>query len=204
MPQRGILAINRGATRPVFSHCALLFNLRCVRPMKVLALLRHAKAVKDDPGGDHARALTPAGRDAAASAGHRLAPYLVEGFLAVASDARRTRDTAQLAFPALVEALQLEPGAYAADPKALLGLIRELPEDAPGAILVGHNPGLSALAVLLAARGEPRDLARIGEGLATADAVVFEMPDGWRETAPGTGRVMAFLQRTERTVPRRS
>lgn len=165
--------------------------------MKTLVLLRHAKAVKDDPGGDHARSLSAAGREAAAIAGQRLRPLLPAGFLLAASDARRTRETALHGFPDLAAAVRLEPAAYAAEAETLLDLIRDFPSDAPAAVLVGHNPGLSELAALLAGQDEARDLARVAQGLATADTVVFEIADDWRALKPGTGRVTAVLARKD-------
>ena len=163
--------------------------------MKTLVLLRHAKAVKDDPDGDHARSLNAAGREAATAAGERLRPLLPLGVLIAASDARRTRETALHAFPDLAQAVRLEPSAYAAAPETLLDLIRDFPAEAPAAVLVGHNPGLSELAAVLAGHGDAQHVARLAHGMATADAVVFEVADDWRGVKPGSGRVMAFLAR---------
>lgn len=162
--------------------------------MIILALLRHAEAVKTHGDGDHARPLSGAGRDAAAAAGRRLAELLPHGFMVVASDARRTRQTAELAFPtAGADEVRLEPFLYAAPASDLLATIRDLPAAYPAVVLVGHNPGISELASMLAGEGAPDDLARVAEGLAPADAVILSFPTGWGAVSPKAGRVAAVL-----------
>lgn len=166
--------------------------------MKLLALLRHAKAVKDDPGGDHARPLAEVGRQAAEMAGQRLRNCLPADVLVVASDACRTRQTAGLAFPSCeASRFRLEPALYAASSAALLAFVRGLSADISAAALVGHNPGISELASTLAGQGDAKDLARLAEGLSTADAVVLTFPNGWGAVAPGAGRVTALLVRQD-------
>ena len=166
--------------------------------MTVLALLRHAKAVKDDPGGDHARALSDTGRAAAAAAGERLSRSLPSNFQVFASDARRTRQTAELAFPSHAGLrLHLEPALYAASLGSLMTFVEQLPADVSAAVLVGHNPGLSELAFTLAGSGDPADLERLAEGLATADAVVLDLPEGWAGVAPRSARVVSLLARKD-------
>ena len=166
--------------------------------MTVLALLRHAKAIKDDPGGDHARALSETGRAAAAVVGERLSRSLPSDVQVFASDARRTRQTAELAFPSHAGLrLHFEPALYAASLKSLMAFVRQLPADVSAAVMVGHNPGLSELALALAGDGDPADLARLAGGLATADAVVLDLVDGWAGAGPRSGRVISVLARKE-------
>ena len=171
-------------------------RLRYASAMTILALLRHAKAVKDNPGGDHARRLSRAGQAAAEITGQRLRPLLPPDVLVIASDASRTRQTAELAIPSHVAALMwLEPALYAARPGVLLSFLRGLPADVPAAVLVGHNPGISELALTLAGEGDPADLARVAQGLATADAVMFTFGTSWADLAPKTGHVTVMLAR---------
>lgn len=167
--------------------------------MTVLALLRHAKAVKDDPGGDHARALSDTGRAAAAVAGERLSRSLSSDVQVFASDARRTRQTAELAFPSSHAGLRLhlEPALYAASLGSLMAFVRQLPIDVSAAVLVGHNPGISELAFALAGEGDSADLERLAGGLATADAVVLDLADGWAGAGPRSGRVVSLLARKD-------
>lgn len=166
--------------------------------MTILALLRHAKAVGHDAGGDHARPLTEGGREAATAAGRRLRRLLPPDVVVIASDARRTRQTAELAFPAgEASHLRIEPSLYAALPGDILATVRGLPEEHPAVVLVGHNPGLSELAAVLAGRGEAAELARLSEGLATADAVILDFAARWGAVAPQTGRLVALLARAD-------
>ncbi len=47
-----------------------------------------------------------------------------------------------------------EDGLYLAEPAAILALVREVPQTAKTVMVVGHNPGLHALALELTGRGE--------------------------------------------------
>ncbi|MDX7949684.1 histidine phosphatase family protein [Lichenihabitans sp. Uapishka_5] len=153
--------------------------------MTVLALLRHAEATKQAPGGDHARPLSQAGRGAATAVGERLTQLLPSGTALLVSDAARTRETAALAFPTWEPAhVTIEEAIYEAHPEALLSLLRALPPGLPGAVLVGHNPGISVLAALLAAGGPASDPARLAQGLATAEAALFRFDSDWAGLAP--------------------
>ena len=71
--------------------------------------------------------------------------------LAMVSPAERARSTWELASAELAAPppTRFEERAYAASGSALLGLVRELPDEVQTAVLVGHNPGLEDLASAL-------------------------------------------------------
>ncbi len=87
--------------------------------------------------------------------------------------------------------MRLEPRLYAATRDELVAYLRDLPE-VEEVMLVGHNPGLQELALLLASPSGERD--RIDEKLPTGALVTLELDvDGWGETVPGCGRVSSLV-----------
>lgn len=171
--------------------------------MKALLLLRHAKSSWDDPAlADFDRPLARRGIDAAARMGREIARRGWFPDRALVSAARRTRDTWRIltdAWPAQPPA-DLRDDIYEAAPEAILAAIRDAPENAPTLLVVGHNPGLEDLSVLLAAAdSQPRPLARLREKFPTGALARFECAGPWRDLSPGACRLTHFL--TPKTLP---
>ncbi len=150
---------------------------------RTLILLRHAKSSWDDPGlEDFERPLNARGVRACAVMAHyirkrRLAPDLV-----LASPAARVRETLRRITAALDTEWQYDwqRALYMADPAALLAALRAAPDAAGAVMLVGHNPGLAALARSLAGT-DP-----FGK-FPTAALATFECAiDAWPDLAPAT------------------
>jgi phosphohistidine phosphatase len=162
-----------------------------------LILLRHAKALKSAPGeSDFDRALAERGAADAAKIGafltrHRLVPDRV-----VVSPALRARDTwNHLArnCPA-APAPSYEPRLYDAKAGAILAVAKES-SDAAAVLIVGHNPGLHELAVLLIASGDVETRERLQENLPTAGLVVIDFAlDAWDKLHPRSGRLELFVE----------
>lgn len=117
--------------------------------MKRLTLLRHGHAETRAEGGDFYRTLSSQGRleverSATAIALTRFAPDLI-----VASAAQRTQDTAAVLKAHLrTEAIiETTPKLYHASISVLLEVIHETPDAVGDLLLVGHNPGISELAL---------------------------------------------------------
>lgn len=115
--------------------------------MPELILMRHAKA---EPAGidaaDFARALTPAGRAAAAQAAHGLAAAGIRIERLLYSPARRTSETAVIAARELALAatqMQEVPELYLATPAAIRAALQRHHAGATTILIVGHNPSLS-------------------------------------------------------------
>lgn len=139
----------------------LRLALRCPRsrptegPLpRTLLLVRHAKSSRDDPElPDRARPLNKRGtRDAAAMA-RRVALRPNRPELIVTSPALRARRTAE----AMAAAVELEPEALVVDERIydasaddLLDVIRALDPRVERVMLVGHHPGMTDVANLLA------------------------------------------------------
>jgi phosphohistidine phosphatase len=167
---------------------------------RTLLLLRHAKSSWDQAGSaDSERPLAPRGIRAAPLIGAEMARRGWRPDQVLCSPARRTRQTWELVAGELAAGalepppVRYEPALYLAAPAALLRLIRAAPPDAARLLLVGHNPGLQELAVLLAGRGEGDALARLRAKLPTGGLVVLTLDAGWGSVAAGTAALEAFV-----------
>lgn len=143
-----------------------------------LLLLRHAEAASP-PGGDFseqadlARPLTAEGRLAASRCGAWLRAKALAPDVVLCSPARRTRETLaglEPFQPPPAHPTQFCPDIYEAPASALLERIRQAPPEARTILLIGHNPGISALARWLDDQAEVLD-----QGFATASLAVFHM-----------------------------
>ena len=165
--------------------------------MRKLLLLRHAKAELGIAGQrDFDRALAERGHKAAALMGEYLARQGLRPDLALVSPARRTKETWELALAAFDEAppLRLEDGIYEAAPGTLIGLINTVAPGVHTLLLVGHNPGMEALADILVGSGSPAARARMDEKFPTAGLAVIDLDvDRWSAVEPGTGRLDRFV-----------
>lgn len=186
-----------------------------------LVLLRHAKSDWPDVP-DHDRPLAKRGRRDAPVAGRWLKREGYVPELVLCSTARRTRETWKLAASEIGASPQVryEPEAYAATAGTLLELIHGIPARCDTALLIGHNPGISQLAVLLAepwedarapqqgeapphpedtaskqqlkAPAAPGPLQRAKAGFPTAAAAVLEFQGDWSSLDPGQARMLDF------------
>jgi phosphohistidine phosphatase len=162
--------------------------------VKRLHLLRHAKSSWDDPSlDDHERPLAPRGRKAAAVVAAWMADNRVRPELVLCSTATRTRQTLARVLPALGDpGVVYDDGLYHVGADRLLERLHAVSDDVGEAMLVGHNPGLQELALVLAAPGPERD--RLAGKLPTGALVTFEADvDCWAELAPGGASVAVFV-----------
>lgn len=167
---------------------------RIVGIMKRLFLLRHAKSAWDDPAlRDRDRPLAPRGRKAAKRVGRWAKKHAVNPQLVVCSSAIRAQQTLQRVLPSIGEPeVWVEITLYAAGAKTLLARIRALPDEADEVMLVGHNPGLMEVLLLLAAPGKLRDRAAVN--LPTGALAKLEMDVArWVDVAPGVARLTEFV-----------
>jgi phosphohistidine phosphatase len=123
---------------------------------------------------------------------HRIRPQLV-----VCSTAVRAKQTLERALPGLGEpAVWFEVTLYAAGAETLLARIQTLPDEVDEAMLVGHNPGLMDVLLLLAAPSAVRD--RAGANVPTGALAELEMDVGhWAEVSPGKARLSRFVMPRE-------
>ncbi len=160
-------------------------------------LFRHAKAERSEQAKpDHIRALIRRGRDDAARIGAYMANHALIPDRIVTSPAKRTQETWQIAAaalpsapaPAIVETL------YDASPQALFAVIKDSPENVHTLLVVGHNPGLHELALMLTASGDIDARESLGEKLPTSGLVIIDFAfDDWRKLHPLSGRLERFV-----------
>ncbi len=148
-------------------------------------LLRHAKSSWDDPAlDDHDRPLARRGLKASARLARWIRESNVRPGLVLCSTAVRARETLVRIEPALeAPAVVFEAGLYHAWADDLLARLQTVADDVAEVLLVGHNPGLEELCMLLAAPGELRD--RVVVDLPTGALATLEAQVGrWADLAP--------------------
>jgi phosphohistidine phosphatase len=165
--------------------------------MRRLMLLRHAKSDWSRAGlSDHDRPLNARGREAAPKIGAYMMRHALVPDLIIASTATRVRETLDLMLAAFESAPKVtyDARAYEAGASALLDVLRETPRDIHSLLLVGHNPGLAELAMLLVATGNSEASARLADKFPTgALAVIGVALDDWAKMRPRSGRLDRFI-----------
>lgn len=166
--------------------------------MKTLILLRHAKSGWDDPvATDFDRPLNPKGRKAALAVGREMRERGIAFDRAIASPAVRVVDTLEEVGEGYGRPIRpvYDQRLYLASAQALLERIRGIGDEVGRLLLVGHNPGLERLTLMLT-----RD---DGDGLREAAAAKYPtaavaeiaLPvERWRDVAEGAGRLQRFIR----------
>jgi phosphohistidine phosphatase len=167
--------------------------------MHQLLLLRHAKSSWDDATlPDRDRPLNKRGRRSAAAMRQALHQLGLAPDLVLVSPARRTRETLAGLEPwdetPLVESVEV---LYLATAQQMVLVMRGVPETVRSVLLIGHNPGLHELAVLLSGAAhadDPSGLAkRLAEGFPTGALAELSIAGSWQQLDAGSGRLVRFL-----------
>jgi phosphohistidine phosphatase len=161
-----------------------------------LELLRHAKSSWDDPGlADRDRPLAPRGIKAC----DRLRKHIRKSGLApdlvLCSPAARAVQTWEgiRAGLAVEHSVRIEDSLYAADADRLLARLNDVSEAAESVLLIGHNPALEELALVLAGDGEAEALRRMRSKFPTGGLASLTFDGAWRGLERGVGRLEAFV-----------
>ncbi len=114
--------------------------------------------------------------------------------LALVSDARRTRQTFEHVAAALPRPPRavITPALYGASADEILEATSAVGDEVGRLLVVGHNPGIGALARQLAGSGETADLGRLAARFPTACLAVIDVPDPWSVPA-GNGRLTGLV-----------
>lgn len=167
--------------------------------MKTLTLLRHAKSGWDAPvARDFDRPLNARGRKAARAMGREMRRLGLGFDLVLASPAVRVTETlTELAqgYGAAVDT-QFDEAIYLAPVESLLAQIRAVVDSDARLLLVGHNPGMEQLALLLSGAGPLRDEIATKYPTGALAEIVFDVTH-WRDVAPGEGRIARFVRPRE-------
>ncbi|GAA3171457.1 MULTISPECIES: SixA phosphatase family protein [Streptomyces] len=159
-----------------------------------IVLLRHAKAEWTQES-DHERPLADRGRKDAPAAGRRLAGAGITPDLTLCSTAARTRETWKLFVGELPQRPKTvyDERLYEASLGELIAVLNETSDEVADLLVVGHNPGVHALADALAGEAEGDLLARMNRGgFPTSAMAVIEFNGSWKSVEHGVGRLTAY------------
>lgn len=165
--------------------------------MHQLILMRHAKAerARDDQA-DHDRSLSPAGRDAALRMRARLRALAIEPDVVLTSSARRTRETLDcVAFWDERPNIETLDTLYMASAARMIETLRGLRETMRSVMVIGHNPGLHELALVLAAGAPAESEARraLEAGYPTARLTDFLILTPWHDLRAQGARLQRVI-----------
>lgn len=159
-----------------------------------ILLLRHAKADWPEVS-DHDRPLAERGRKDAPAAGRWIAGTGIRPDLTLCSTASRTRETWKLVVHELPQRPKTvyEERLYEATVGDLLALLNETSDEVRDLLLIGHNPGMHALADALSGSADGDALARMERGgYPTAAVAVVGFRGTWKSVEHGVGRLLQY------------
>jgi phosphohistidine phosphatase len=165
-----------------------------------LILVRHAKSSYPHGVPDYGRPLAGKGRRNAQAAGRWFVQEGPRLSLVLCSDATRARHTWEIVRSELVlakadAAVRLEPDLYGASPSEVVELVRALPDDVTGVVVVGHEPTMSGTVLLLAGDdSDPDALLRVKQKFPTSAVAVVGIAGSWADLAPGGGALETFVK----------
>lgn len=167
--------------------------------MKRLTLLRHAKSGWDDPvSRDFDRPLNAKGKRAARTIGHYLREHDLHFDRIAGSPAVRVVETLEEVAAALGETIApaWDKRVYLASGVTLLDVVHDTPDEAGSLMLVGHNPGLEDLILMLVpdrAGDEARDQVEEKFPTASIAEIMFDT-NHWADIKPDSGRLVRFVR----------
>ncbi|HTG38463.1 histidine phosphatase family protein [Sphingomonas sp.] len=166
--------------------------------MPSLTLLRHAKSSWDDPvTRDFDRPLNPRGRRAASVVGSWMRREGLVFDHVAASPAVRVIETLDGVREGYGRSFEpaWDRRIYLASAATLLDLVHELPAGTQHALMVGHNPGLEDLVLMLVpdrAGDALRDAVEVK--YPTAAVATLRWGGDWGDAATGAARLERFVR----------
>jgi phosphohistidine phosphatase len=166
--------------------------------LKTLTLLRHAKSGWDDPvTRDFDRPLNAKGKRAAQTVGRHLRDLGLAFDHVVASPAIRVGETLDAVTAGYGRTLapMWERRIYLASSATLLDVVHELPADAERVLMVGHNPGLEDLVMMLVPQTADGLRALVEEKYPTATLAELTLAaDTWNGVASGGATLTRYIR----------
>lgn len=165
--------------------------------MKSLTLLRHAKSSWNDPvARDFDRPLNPRGRRAARTVGRQMCAEALAFDAIMASPACRVIETLEEVGQACpLGAAVYDQRIYLAATATLLEIIHETSDDARRLLLVGHNPGLENLALLLARADGSALRGELELKYPTGTLAEIQFPvERWADVEEESGSLVRFIR----------
>jgi phosphohistidine phosphatase len=169
--------------------------------MRRLMLLRHAKTETDAPSGrDQDRRLDERGHRDSAMIGDWLGRHPPFPDLVQVSPAVRAKQTWELAWEVMKTHapkphVEFVPELYGAEPAQILESIRSASVSDPKRLMVvGHNPGMHELALMLAGSGDAAGRQALADNLPTSGLAVFDFAtNNWNDVAFRRGKLILFV-----------
>lgn len=164
--------------------------------MITITIFRHAKT--EHPQAEQAdfdRELTRRGRKDAAAMGAYFADESLWPDLVLCSTSMRTRQTLELAFEGTpAPEVLFEDALYLASAPTLASRLRKVNAGKHHVMIIGHNPGMQALTLMLTGSGAAEARAAVATKFPTAAVAVlsFEV-NGWRAIRAGGGQLQRFV-----------
>lgn len=170
--------------------------------MKTLYLLRHAKT---EPGEatqqDHERRLLGRGQRDAMHLGEWLGKQLWRPDLVLCSSSVRTRQTLEQMNLGLAVPLQAQYSEqlYLASAGDLLQIVQQLDDTIRSAMIIGHNPGIHQLCLMLGQAGDAAHLASVEVSFPTCAMATIELGEQhWSQAGVKAGKLLGYYQPNER------
>jgi len=161
-----------------------------------LVLLRHAKAERFGPT-DHQRPLAQRGRRQASAVGTDLRAEALVPDRVLCSSAARTCQTWDLVRGGLGPAgddvtVDVSDELYDASPRTIVSLLNELTTERT-VLVVGHEPTISVLSVLLAGPTSSPDVVdRVRHGVPTSAWTLVEVSTAWADLDTAGARLRSL------------
>lgn len=166
--------------------------------MKTLILLRHAEAAEQQSGKDAERPLTQKGREMAVWVGNELSKKGLWPDFILSSSAQRTKETCSLIqdawAPDVYPQVFFDPAIYRADAHECLEMIAMQDEMHSSLMMVGHNPTIHQLALLLCGAGQAQKRPEMSNHFPPASCAVFTFPqEQWVRIHKASGTLVDFF-----------
>ena len=166
--------------------------------MKTLTLLRHAKSSwHSGAESDFERPLSKRGHKAARTIGRELKAQGLAFDAIIASPAKRVVETATDLADGYGRPIHptFDERVYMATAATLLSLVHGTDDAVERLLVIGHNPGLEALAMLLTREDGNNLRSEMATKYPTATLAEIGLPiDHWRDAAAGSGELARFIR----------
>ncbi len=162
---------------------------------KTLIILRHGQAQSSSAdGSDHGRELTEQGKNESSKAGQTLRESGIVPDYVLCSTAARTRTTFAELQNSFGKSLNVtySQKIYNASERDLINEIGKIPENVNSALLIGHNPSLYQLAIMLAKDGEEQLLHNLHFGFPTCAMAAIKFNGSWQEIKNVGSKLILF------------
>lgn len=159
-----------------------------------LVVVRHAKSAWPPGVPDARRPLGPRGIADAPRMGAWIRQLVGGVDLAVVSPTERTRQTWSLLAAQLGEVGQVltDRRIYDEWGEQMIDVVRDLPDSAGVALILGHEPGVSHLVLQLADRRASELRSRVATKFPTCGVAVLDAQLPWARFGPGCATLAAF------------